>query len=159
MPRMRQRAERLAPIHKPPSPDNLPAIGKKRADTANRDGVAERLPDPAVQKRLAVDLPLIDTSDRVLRDLQLDLVPTATAHEAHTFARRRSIPGLGTIVALGLWDEIHAIQRFPRMQAFGADGRLVHGAKASAGKRDGPAGTKLGTAARTWACSEAAGLF
>jgi hypothetical protein len=36
---------------------------------------------------------------------------------------------------------------------------VVKGAKASAGKRDGPSGTKSGTAYLTWACSAAAVLF
>jgi hypothetical protein len=31
-------------------------IGKKIASKANRDGVAERFPDPAVQKSVAVDV-------------------------------------------------------------------------------------------------------
>ena len=39
---------------------NLPEIGKKLAYKANRDGVAERFPDPAVQKSVEVDLALID---------------------------------------------------------------------------------------------------
>jgi transposase len=45
---MRQRVELLAHIHNTTSPYNLPDIGTKLADKANRDGVAERFPDPAV---------------------------------------------------------------------------------------------------------------
>jgi hypothetical protein len=37
--------------------------------------------------------------------------------------------------------------------------RLVQGAKASAGKRDGTSGTKSGNASLTWAFAAAAGLF
>lgn len=44
------------------------------------------------------------------------------------------------------------------MQACVSYGRLVKGATASAGKRSGTAGTKIGPASRTWAFSEAAGL-
>ncbi len=60
MPLMRQRAELLAPVQKTNRQYNWPEIGKKLAYQANRDGVAERFPDPAVQKSLEIDLALID---------------------------------------------------------------------------------------------------
>src|SRR6266446_8877958 len=44
----RTRGELLAHVHHTNSQDNLPAIGKKIASKANRDGVAERFADPAV---------------------------------------------------------------------------------------------------------------
>jgi len=47
---------------------------------------------------------------------------------------------------LGLLYDSHHIERFPRVQDFVSDCRLVTGAKASAGKRDGTAGTKSGQA-------------
>ena len=73
---MRKRAELLAHIQNTNSQYNLPEIGKKLAYKANRDGVAERFPEPAVQKSIEVDLTLIDTYDRLLTDLELDLVQT-----------------------------------------------------------------------------------
>lgn len=56
----RKRAELLAHIHHTNSQDNLPEIGKQSASKANRDGVAERFPDPAGQKSVEVDLALLD---------------------------------------------------------------------------------------------------
>lgn len=53
-------------------------------------------------------------------------------------------------------DEMHAITRFPRVQDVVSDGRLVQGAKESAGKREGTSGTKLGQAYLQWAFSAAA---
>src|SRR5262247_553152 len=53
---MRKRAALLAHVHNTNSQYNLPEIGKKIASKANRDGVAERFADPAVQKSLEVDL-------------------------------------------------------------------------------------------------------
>jgi transposase len=111
---MRQRAALLAHIHNTKSQDNRPAIPKKLAYKAHRGGVAERFPDPAVQKSIEVDLTLIDSDDRPLTDLELALVQTAKAHEAQTFYRLRSIPGVGKILALVLLYEIHDIHRFPR---------------------------------------------
>jgi transposase len=156
---MRKRAELLAHIQNTNSQYNLPEIGKKLAYKANRDGVAERFPDPAVQKSIEVDLTLIDTYDRLLTDLELDLVQTAKAHDAQTFYRLRSIPGIGKILALVLLYEIHDIDRFPRVQEFVSYGRLVKCAKESAGKRYGTSGKKIGHAYLKWAFSEAAVLF
>jgi hypothetical protein len=59
---------------------------------------------------------------------------------------------------LVLLDEIHASRRFPRVQEFVSDCRLVKCAKESAGKRSGTSGTKIGNASLQWACSEAAVL-
>src|ERR671922_1357032 len=52
----RKRAELLAHIQNTNSQYNRPEIGKQLADQANRDGVAERFSDPAVQKSMEVDL-------------------------------------------------------------------------------------------------------
>ena len=50
---VRQRAELLAHVQQTNSQYNLPEIGKKLAYKANRAGVAERFPEPAVQKSIA----------------------------------------------------------------------------------------------------------
>jgi hypothetical protein len=50
---MRKRAELLTHVQNTNSQYNLPSIGKKIAYKANRTGVAERFPDPAVQKSIA----------------------------------------------------------------------------------------------------------
>jgi transposase len=60
---------------------------------------------------------------------------------------------------LGLRYDIHAIQRFPRVQDCVSYGRVVKCARESAGKRYGTSGTKIGNAALKWAFSEAAALF
>lgn len=155
---VRQRAALLTHVQNPHSQDNLPEIGKKRADKANRAGVAERFPDPAVQQSLEVDLALLNAYDRLLTALELSLVNTAKTHNAQIFYRRRSIPGVGKMLALVLLDEIHAIQRFPRVQECVSSCRLVKGANASAGQRYGTSGPKIGHAYLTWACSAAAVL-
>jgi transposase len=156
---MRKRAELLAHIQNTNSQYHLPDIGKTLAYKANRDGVAERIPDPAVQQRMEVDLALINHDDRLLTDLELYIVQTAKEHDAPTFYRLRSIPGVGKILALVLLYEIHDIRRFPRVQEFVSYGRLVKCAQASAGKRSGTSGKKIGNAYRKWAFSEAAVLF
>jgi transposase len=156
---MRKRAELLAHIQNTNRQYNLPEISKKLAYKANRDGVAERFPEPAVQKGIEVDLALIDSYDRLLTDVELSLVNTAKAHDAQTFYRLRSSPGVGKILSLVILYEIHDIHRVPRVQEFVSDCRLVKCANESAGKRYGTSGKKMGNAYLKWAFSEAAVLF
>jgi transposase len=155
---MRQRAALLAHVQHTNSQYNLPEIGKKLAYKGNQEGVAERFADPAVHKRIAVDLALIDSYDRLLSELELAMVKTAKQHDANTFYRLQSVPGIGKILALVLRYEIHDLQRFPRGQAFVSYCRLVKCAQESAGERDGTSGPKIGHAYLTWAFSEAAVL-
>jgi transposase len=155
----RKRAELLAHIQTTNSQYNLPEIGKKLAYKANRDGVAERFPDPAVQKSMEVDLALLESYDPLLSDLELHIVKAAKQHDPNTLYLLQTVPGIGKILSLVLLYEIHDIQRFPSVQDFVSYCRLVKCAKESAGKRYGTAGTKIGNAYLKWAFSEAAVLF
>jgi transposase len=142
----RKRAEMLAHIQNTNSQYHLPEIGKKLAYKANRAGVAERFPDPAVQKSIEVDRGLIGYYDQGLNDLELTLVNTAKPHHAQTLYRLQSVPGIGKILALVLLYEMHDIVRFPRVQDFVSYGRLVKCTQESAGKRYGTSGAKIGNA-------------
>jgi transposase len=155
----RKRGELLAHVQNTNSQYNLPAIGKKIAYKANRDGVAERCAAPAVQKSIAVDLALIGYYDELLRDVELPIVKTAKHHDAQTLYLLQTVPGIGKIRSLVLRYEIHDIDRFPRVQDVASYCRLVTCAKESAGKRSGTSGSKIGNAHLQWAFSEAAVLF
>jgi len=155
----RKRAELLAHVQNTNSQYNLPAIGKKIAYKANRDGVAERFADPAVQKSIEVDLALITYYDELLRDVELSIVKTAKHHDANTLYLLQTVPGIGKILSLVLLYEIHDIARFPRVQDFASYCRLIKCARESAGKRSGTSGAKIGNAHLKWAFSEAAVLF
>ena len=131
-----QRAARLAHVHHTHSQYTLPAIGKTRADKATRDGVTERFAAPAVPKRIAVDLALLTSYDALLRDVALPIVQTARHHDAPTLDLLPTVPGSGTRLSLVLLYDIHDMARFPRVQDGLASGRLVTGARESAGTRD-----------------------
>lgn len=158
-PLLRKRAELLAHIQNTNSQDNLPEIGKKIAYKADRDGVAERFPEPAVQKSIEVDLALIDYYDELLRDVELTIVNAAKHHDANPLYLLQTVPGIGKIRSLVLLYEIYDINRFPRVQEVASYCRLVKCAQESNGKRVGSSGTKIGHAHLTWAFSEAAVLF
>jgi transposase len=109
----RTRAELLAHVQQTNSQDNLPEVRKQLADKANRDGVAERFLDPAVQKHVEVDLALMDYYDQLLNDVELTIVQTAKQHDAQTLYRLQSVPGIGKMLRVVLLYEIHDITRFP----------------------------------------------
>jgi transposase len=154
-----KRGELLAHVQNTNSQYNLPAIGKNIAYKANRDGVAERFADPAVQKSIEVDLSLVSYYDELLRDVELTILKTAKQHDANTLYLLQTVPGIGKILSLVLLYEIHHIDRFPRVQEFASYCRLVKCAKESNGKRSGTSGAKIGNAHLKWAFSEAAVLF
>jgi hypothetical protein len=156
---MRKRAELLAHVQNTNRQYNLPELGKKIASKANRDGVAERFADLAVQKTLEVDLALLTSDDELLQDLELSLWKTAKPHDAPTLYLLQPVPGIGKMLSLVLLYEIHDIGRFPTVQDVVSSCRLVKWAKESAGKRLGPSGNKIGNAHLKWAFSEAAALF
>ena len=143
---MRKRAELLTHVQNTNRQDNLPEIGKKLAYKANRGGVAERFPDPAVQKSIEVDLALLGHYDDLLRDMEFAILRTAKQHNAHTLYLLRTVPGIGEILSLVLLYEIHAIDRFPRVQDCVSYCRLVKWPRESAGKRYGTGGAKIGNA-------------
>jgi transposase len=68
-------------------------------------------------------------------------------------------PSIGKIRSLVRRYDIHDIGRFPSVQDFASDARLVKCRQESAGKRVGPSGKKIGNAHLKWAFSEAATLF
>jgi hypothetical protein len=139
---MRQRAARLAHVQHTHRPYHLPEIDTKLAYNANRTGVAERFDEAAVHKTIAVDLALITSDDARRKDLELSILQTAKPHDAQTLYRLHTRPGSGTILSLVWLDDMHQIDRFPRVQDCASSGRLVTGRKASGGTRLGTSGKK-----------------
>jgi transposase len=154
-----KRAELLRHIQNTNYQYNLPDIEKKIAYKANREGVAEHFPDKSVSKSIELDLKLLDYYDQLLPRLEHEISLIAKTHDADSYFRLRSIPGIGRILGLVILYEIHNIHRFPTVQDFVSYCRLVKSAKESAGKRLGSSGKKIGNVHLKWAFSEAAVLF
>jgi hypothetical protein len=159
LPLAHTRAELLAHGHHTNRPYTLPAIGKKIASKATREGVAERCAEAAVPKSIEVALALLPYDEAWLREVALPIVHTARHHDAHPLQRWPTVPGIGKILSLGLLDAIPEVHRFPRGQEVVSSCRLVQWAREAAGKRSGTSGAKLGQAHLTGAFSEAAVLF
>ena len=158
-PLVRKRADLLAHRQNTNRQSNLPEIGKKLADTANREGGEDHFPDPRVRQTIAVEVSLINPYDHLLGEGALSITRRAKAHEGQTFSRRQSVPGSGQMLALVMWYERQDLARFPRVQDCVSYCRLVQCATESGGKRLGTSGKKIGTVPWRWACAEAAVLF
>jgi transposase len=131
----RTRAEWLAHMQNTNRQDNWPESGKKVASKANRDGVAERFPAPAVPKSMAVDRALLGDDDPLRNALETHIGTAAKQHDAQTLSRLQTVPGIGTRLRLVLLDDMHERQRFPRVQDCVSSCRLGKWAQESAGKR------------------------
>jgi transposase len=156
-----KRAEVVAHVVNTNSQYNLPPFGKKLIYARNRQAlkIAERFADGSVRQNVALDLRLLDSLDELIGDVELYLDRTVKVDDADTFYRLRSIPGVGKILALVLFYEIHDIHRFASAGKFLSYARLIRPKKTSAGKVTGGGGAKIGNAHLKWAFSEAACLL
>lgn len=136
----------------------FPATGQLRYQR-HRQGLAEAFDDPALRATIEADLALAERYDTVLCDLERTIETRAQIHDPDALELLRTIPGVGTILALTLLYEIHHIGRFDSVQDFSSYSRLVKSEHRSAGKRTGSGGAKIGNAHLKWAFSEAAVLF
>ena len=84
---------------------------------------------------------------------------TVKPQDAHPLSWLQTVPDIGQFLRLVLVDAIPDLARVPRVQEVVSYGRLGKGAKAAAGKRDGPASTQSGNASLPWAFSAAAVLL
>ena len=156
-----KRAEVVAHVVNTNSQYNLPPFGKKLIYARNRQvlKIAQRFGDASVRKNIELDLALLDSLDELIGDVELYLDRTVKVDDADSFYRLRSIPGVGKILALVLFYEIHDIGRFASEGEFLSYARLVRPLKTSAGKVKGGGGAKIGNAHLKWAFSEAACLL
>jgi len=156
---MRKRAELYAHIQNTRSQYNLGDYFGRIAKPQNREGIAERFEDPAVQNMIATDFAVITAYDPIIANMERDIIRTAHQHDPVAYALLKSIPGIGRILGLVILYEIETIKRFPSVQDFVSYCRLVKSIKESNGKRYGSSGKKIGNAHLKWAFSEAAVLF
>jgi len=155
---MRKRAELYAHIQNTRSQYNLADSFGRIAKPQNREGVAERFEDPAVQNMIATDFAVITAYDPIIAKMERDIISMANHHDPVAYALLKSIPGIGRILGLVILYEIETIKRFPSVQDFVSYCRLVKSIKESNGKRYGSSGKKIGNAHLKWAFSEAAVL-
>jgi Transposase IS116/IS110/IS902 family len=156
---MHKRAAVSAHLQHTGSQDHLSDPLGRMAQPQNRRGLIARFAHACVQQHIAGDLALVDGDDPRLAELERSIEKTAHRHDPGSWARLRTIPGVGNILALVRRYAIEAIARFPRVQAFVSYSRLVKRARASHGQRQGTSDKKIANAHLTWAFAEAAVRF
>jgi transposase len=157
---VRQRAALLAHLQTTFLQYNRPAPAKKLAYAANRAELNLAVFDDAsTRSMLQADLAITAALDAQIKRLESELIRTAKVHDAQTFSRLRSVPGIGPVLALILLYEVQDIGRFEHEGQFLSYARLVGGVRESAGKSLGSANRKIGNAHLKWAFGEAACLM
>ena len=127
---VRKRAELLAHFQNTNTQYNLPVIGKRVDKARNRGDLLEHFGDhPDVQMSMAANLALLDTYDDTIHEMELYLENCIRTDALAEFYLLRSIPGIGKILALTLYYEIHDIERFAQVGNFLSYARLVPGAR------------------------------
>lgn len=156
---VRRRADLLAHIQNTNHQYNLPEFGTVISRPANRDGIAEHFPDPAVQESIRVDLELIDHLDQLIEELNVRVERAARIDDPQALMLLKTVHGIGRILALAILYEIHTIDRFESVGDFCSYARLITSKHESAGKTSGKSRRKIGNEHLKWAFSEAATLF
>lgn len=151
---VRRRSELLAHVQMTNQQYNHDPFEKMLQYAANRD-VLDRFEQPSVRLSVEADLKTVDHYDKLLTQLEKDLVRQATLHDPRACRLLRTIPGIGKILSLVLLYEIHTIDRFPSVGDFLSYARLVTPKHSSDGKITGHGGAKIGNVHLKWAFSEA----
>lgn len=156
---MHHRAELLTHVQCTRHQYNLEPIGKNLGKKCHRRHLAETFPEGPVRKLAEVDLTVIEQLDPVIQDVERYVERSARRDNPVALNLLRTVPGIGSILALVILYEIHDIKRFSSVGEFCSYARLVKCHATSDGKRLGTSGRKIGNAYLKWAFSEAALLF
>ena len=157
---VRKRAELMAHIQNTNTQHNLPKLVKRLDRRSHREGLLEHFErDEDVQMSMACNMALLNAYDETITELELFLEHQIKEHGNATFYLLRSIPGIGKILAMTIFYEIHDISRFPGVGQLLSYACLVRGTHESDGKRKRSGGKKMGNLHLKWAFSEAAPLF
>jgi transposase len=151
---VRRRSELLAHVQMTNQQYNHDPFEKMLKYAGNRD-VLDRFAEDSVRLSVEADLATVDHYDKLLTQLEKDLVRQATLHDPRACRLLRTIPGIGKILSLVLLYEIHTIDRFPSVGDFLSYARLVTPKQTSDGKVTGHGGAKIGNVHLKWAFSEA----
>lgn len=151
---VRRRSELLAHVQLINQQCNHEPFEKMLRYAGNRD-ILDRFPVDSIRLNVEADLQMVGHYDRLLQQLELNLLRQAKLHEPRACSLLRTIPGIGKILSLVLLYEIHTIDRFPSVGDFLSYARLVTPKQTSDGKVTGHSGAKIGNVHLKWAFSEA----
>jgi len=97
---VRQRGSMITHVKNTFAQYNLPDPEQNISRKSERDGVAELIPDESARRSVRLDLDLLVFFDKTLLGLEQEIVRMAKEHDADSYARIRSVPGIGRILGL-----------------------------------------------------------
>ena len=151
---VRRRSELLAHVQMMNQQYNYDPFEKMLKYAGNRN-VLDRFEEDSARLNVEADLHMVGHYDRLIQQLETNLLKQAKLHDPQACNLLRSIPGIGRILSLVLLYEIHTIDRFPSVGDFLSYARLVTPKQTSDGKVTGHGGSKIGNVHLKWAFSEA----
>ena len=151
---VRRRSELLQHVQLINQQYNCDPFEKMVKYASNRD-VLDRFEEDSARLSVEADFQMVGHYDRLLKQLEANLLRQATRHDPRACSLLRTIPGIGKILSLVLLYEIHTIDRFPSVGDFLSYSRLVTPKQTSDGKVTGQGGAKIGNVHLKWAFSEA----
>jgi transposase len=151
---VRRRSELLAHVQLINQQCNCDPFEKVLKYAGNRD-ILDRFTDDSVRLSVEADLKMVGHYDKLLKQLEANLLRQAKLHAPGACSLLRTIPGIGNILSLVLLYEIHTIDRFPSVGDLLSYARLVTPKQTSDGKVTGQSGAKIGNVHLKWAFSEA----
>jgi hypothetical protein len=119
--------------------------------SSNCSGIEERFTDPMVRTTVKVDCVPMDALHKQILAIERQINAHVPDHDPVAVHLLRTIPGVGKILALVIFYEIHDINRFPRVGNFISYARLVKCTHESAGKRKTGKNSKIGNVRLKWA--------
>lgn len=112
----------------------------------NRWNLPDQLEGEDISVSARCDLDHIEAIDRIMLDLESQILKQARHHDPKILALLLTIPGVGKIIGLTILYETHQIERFPRPQNYASYCRLVPSKHSSSGKNVGGGNSKIGNA-------------
>jgi transposase len=151
---LRRRSELLGHVQLVNQQYNHDPFEKMLQYASNRD-VLDRFEQDSARLSVEADLQMVGHYDRLLKQLETNVVRQARLQDFRACRLLRTIPGVGKVLSLVLLYEIHTIDRFPSVGDFLSYARLVTPKQTSDGKVTGHGGGKIGNVHLKWAFSEA----
>ena len=108
---VRQQAQLQTHIQNTNTQYNLPSFEKSIDRHSNRIGIADRFSDPMVRTSVEADAALMDALHKQILAVERQINSQFPDHDPAAVHLLRSIPGVGKILALVIFYEIHGINR------------------------------------------------
>ena len=132
-----------------------PLTVKEKRKSDRKENITKRFSDATVQYAMAVDADLADYYDKIIKNVEKEILNKTRLLFSSTFNLLRTAPGIGEIIALIILYETDKINRFSTVKDFCSYSMLIPSDATSNGKKVGNQGSKMGNHYLKWALTQA----